>query len=460
MLDASSIEEASGGFRGRLISPQDDDYDTVRRVWNGMVDQRPALIARCEGTADVIAALDLAGREGLPITVRGGGHGVAGKAVRDGALMIDLSAMRSVQVDSQARTARVGAGATWGIVDHETQAFGLAVTGGVDSRTGVGGLTLGGGIGYLARSLGLTIDQLIGAEMVLPDGRTIHVSEDQHPDLFWAIRGGGGNFGVITAFDFRLSEVGPDVMHAQVFYPMTEVKEALTFYRDFMDEASDEVGCFALFINTPPVEPFPESEHGKTCLALVACHAGDLDVAETELAPLAEFGSSMLSVLAPIPYATLQSSFDAGAPDGGRYYWKAQYLNELTDEAIDTLVAGVDPLPGAYSNVFLEPLGGAVSRVDPTATAFPHRGVKFGLGISSGWESPADDDAAIAWTRALHEEMRPHAASGVYSNYLDTDDGDRVDATYGPNLQRLQEIKAKYDPDNLFNQVNQGIVPG
>lgn len=446
-------------LRGDLILLSDARYDSARKVWNGMVDRKPSLIAMCEGTADVIACLDFARTTGMPFTVRGGGHGVAGKAVADDALLIDLSEMRSVHVDPTTKTANVGAGATWGTVDHETQAFGLAVTGGVDSRTGVAGLTLGGGIGYLARPHGLTIDHLIGAEVVLADGRTVLANEVEHSDLFWALRGGGGNFGIVTTFEFRLNEVGPEVMNAQVFYPMDQAGEALTFYRDFMDEASDDVGCFALFINTPPVDPFPDEYHGTTCLALVACHAGSMESGESELKPLAGFGSPMLSVLAPTPYATLQSSFDAGAPDGGRYYWKAQYLNELTDEAIEILVEEVDPLPGAFSNVFIEPLGGAVSKVDPAATAFPHRGVRFGLGISSGWEDASDDESGIAWTRALHEKMRPHASAAVYSNYVDSDDADRVKASYGSNLSRLQEIKAEYDPENLFSSANQNLVP-
>lgn len=460
MTIRTSLNGLESSLRGSLITPESVDYDEARKVWNGMIDRRPALIAMCEGTADVIACLDFARSSGMPVTVRGGGHSVAGRSVSDESLLIDLSRMRSVQVDPATRTARVGAGATWGVVDHETQAFGLAVTGGVDSRTGVAGLTLGGGIGYLGRRYGLTIDHLVGAEVVLVDGRTIMCSEDEHPDLFWALRGGGGNFGVVTTFEFQLNDVGPEVMNAQVFYPMDQAQDALTFYRDFMAEASDDVGCFALFINTPPVEPFPEEFHGSTCLALVACHPGSLEDGESELKPLAEFGSPMLSVLAPIPYATLQSSFDAGAPDGGRYYWKAQYLDEISDELIAELVSSVDPLPGAFSNVFIEPLGGAVSRVDPTATAFPHRGVSFGIGISSGWENATNDEVAIAWTRDLHERLRPHASTGVYSNYIDTDDGDRVEATYGANLKRLREVKAKYDPDNLFSQSNQSLVIG
>jgi FAD/FMN-containing dehydrogenase len=460
MTTTTSLNGLESSLRGLLITPESPEYDSARKVWNGMIDRRPSVIAMCEGTADVIASIDFAREAGMPITLRGGGHSVAGKAVADDALLIDLSRMKSVQVDSVNKTARVGAGATWGVVDHETQAFGLAVTGGVDSRTGVGGLTLGGGIGYLGRPFGLTIDHLIGAEVVLADGRTVIANEQEHADLFWALRGGGGNFGVVTTFEYRLNEIGPEVMNAQVFYPMDQAAQALAFYRDFMNTSSDNVGCFALFINTPPVEPFPQEFHGTTCLALVGCHAGSLEDGEMELKPLAEFGSPMLSVLSPISYTALQSSFDAGAPDGGRYYWKAQYLDELSDQAIAILVEEVDPLPGEFSNVFIEPLGGAISMVDPAETAFPHRGVSFGLGISSGWESPSDDERSIAWTRALHEKIRPFATSGVYSNYIDSDDGDRVEATFGQNLKRLQEVKGKYDPDNLFDQANQAIVAG
>jgi FAD/FMN-containing dehydrogenase len=416
-----------------------------------MIDRRPALIVLCAGTADVIAALEFATRSQLPISVRGGGHGVAGKALRDDGVVIDLGPMADVRVDLKSRTARVGAGATWAEVDRETQAFGLAVTGGVDSRTGVAGLTLGGGIGYLARPFGLTIDNLASAEVVLADGRVVTASEHEHPDLFWALRGGGGNFGIVTSFEFRLHAVGPEVMTIQAFYPMEEAALALGGYRDFMVDASDQVGCFALFVNVPPVEPFPQSQHGKTTLALVGCHAGDLDTAASELVSLAKLGDPMFSSVAPMPYATLQSSFDAGAPDGGRYYWKAAYIDDLSADLINTLTTRVDPLPGAFSNVFVEPLGGAISRVDPTATAFPHREVRFGLGISSGWADPADDEAAIAWTRDLYSAVAVHGSGGLYSNYADRDESDLPGKAWGSNARRLREIKAAYDPDNVFH---------
>jgi FAD/FMN-containing dehydrogenase len=458
MITTLTTDGLRSALRGRLIAPDDEGYEEERKVWNGMIDRRPALIVKCEGTADVITCLDFARSNDLPITVRGGGHSVAGKAVQDGAMLIDLSNMRAVDVDRKHQTARVGAGATWGVVDHETQAFGLAVTGGVDSRTGVAGLTLGGGVGYLARPYGLSIDHLLSAEVVLADGSTVIASEDDHPDLFWALRGGGGNFGVVTAFEFRLNYVGPEVMTAQVFHTLDGAAEALSFFRDYMSAAPDPVGCYALFIKMPQVEPFPEELHGQTTLALVACHPGGLEEGEADLAPLANFGTPVLSVLAPMPYTALQSSFDAAAPDGGRYYWKAQYMDDLSDEAIATMVDMVDPLPGPYSNVFIEALEGAVARVDPAATAFPHRSAPFSFGISSGWADPAQDDAAISWTRRLYDRMTPFSSGGVYSNYVDRDETDRVVGAYGANLRRLQKVKAKYDPDNRFNQANQALL--
>lgn len=453
-------DQLRSALRGDLIRPDDAGFEDARRVWNGMIDRYPSGVAYCGGTADVIACVDFARSADLPLTVRGGGHSVAGKAVRDGALLIDVSRMNSVNVDPKSRAARVGAGATLGTVDHETQAFGLAVTGGVDSRTGVGGLTLGGGVGYLARSFGLTIDHLLSVEIVLADGRAVMANTDEHPDLFWALRGGGGNFGVVTSFDFTLNDLGPQVMSAQVFYPMDQAANALRSYRDFMLEAPADVGCYALFVNVPPVDPFPKRFHGGTTLALVGCHAGDLEQGEADLAQLAEFGKPLFAAVAPMDYTALQSSFDAGAPDGGRYYWRAQYMDGLPDAAIDSLVGRVDPLPGAYSNVFIEALGGAVAEVPPAATAFPHRGSPFSFRISSGWAAEADDEGAIAWTRDLYDSMRGHSSGGVYSNYLDQDEPDRVDEAYGSNLRRLREVKAVYDPENLFDQANQQVAAG
>jgi FAD/FMN-containing dehydrogenase len=457
-MDTAAADRLAGILRGQLIRPETAGYDEARALWNGTIDRRPALIARCAGTADVIACVDFARGQDLALSVRGGGHGVAGKAACDG-LMVDLSHMRDVHVGVNARVARVGGGATWGTVDHETQAFGLAVTGGVDSRTGVGGLTLGGGVGYLARALGLTIDNLLSAEVVLADGSTVTASATAHPDLFWALRGGGGGFGIVTTFEFRLHAVGPEVMTAQVFHAMDDAAEALAFYRDFMSTAPDEAACYPIFVNVPPLDPFPAQQHGKTALVFVGCHAGSLEDGEEALRPLGAFGSPFFSAIAPMPYATLQQSFDAAAPDGARYYWKAGYLDDLTDAAIHTLVSRVDHLPGPFSNVFLESMGGAIARFDPAATAFPHRHARFGFGISSGWADPAADDEAIAWTRTLHEAMGPHYAGGVYANYVDRDEPDRVPEVFQANHARLQEIKAAYDPDNLFHLNSVNVVP-
>ena len=450
MIDPSTIAEFAADLHGELIGPEDPGYDAARHLWNGMVDQRPALIARCLGAADVMVALDHARRLGLTVTARGGGHGVAGKAVRDGALMLDLSALRGVRVDAQRRTARVEPGARLGDLDAEAQAFGLAVPAGVDSRTGVAGLTLGGGQGYLSRSFGLTVDNLVSADVVTADGALHQVSASAQPDLFWALRGGGGGFGVVTSFEFRLHPAGPEVMCAQIFHPAEDAASVLRQYRDFMAAAPDAVAIYAIFAHLPPVAPFPESHQGKPVVALVGCHSGDIEAGRRALAPLADIGRPVFSVLEPLPYRTLQSSFDAGAPDGGRYYWKSGYLKGLDDEAIDVVTARAGNLPGPYSIVFLEPLGGAVARVAEDSTAFVHRQAPWSFGISSGWADPAADQAVIEWTRDFHRAMTPFATGGTYVNYQDFDEHGAEAAAFGGNQARLAEIRRRYDPDGLF----------
>jgi len=451
-VDPSAVEGLAGALRGRLVQPEDNDYQEARSVWNAMIDRRPALIAQCAGVADVIQALAFAREHGVAVTVRGAGHSVAGKSASDDALMIDLGSMRWVQVDPEARVARVGPGAVGGDLDTETQVFGLATTGGTDSTTGVIGLTLGGGIGFLGRRFGLASDNLLSADVVLADGRVVRASEAQNVDLFWALRGGGGNFGVVTAIELRLHPVGPEVMVVQAFHPYEAAGAALRFYRDFTAEAPDEIGGYALAVNVPPVPGFPEAFHGKTAIALVVSHAGSLEDGEAALRPLAEFGDPMLKVMTPMPYAVLQQSFDAANPAGQRYFWKSQYLAGLPDEAIDVFVERADPLPGPFSAAWFEPLRGAAGRLDPAATAFPHRGAAYNFAISAGWTDPASDERAIGWTRAFHDAMTPYSTGGVYANYIGLDDVARLRAAFGENFDRLRQVKAKYDPEGVFGR--------
>ena len=459
MLDRSVIEQFRVSLNGHLVLPEDADYDEVRRIWNGMIDRRPTLIARCQNANDVVSAVHFARDQGLSIAVRCGGHSVAGKSVCDGGLMIDLSPMNGVTVDPEARTARIEGGAKLGVLDAATQEFGLATTAGMVSDTGVGGLTLGGGVGYLARRFGLTVDNLLGAEVVTASGEQIRADATENPDLFWALRGGGGNFGIVTAFEFRLHEVGPEVLVGQAYFPLDNMAEVLRFYRELMSDAPDELAGYALAANVPPVEPFPEENQGKPCIAIVCCHSGDFEAGRKVLAPLETFGDPILRFIQPMPYTALQQSFNDGVPTGQRYYWKSHFHRELSDEAIDTFVAHVTSLPGPFSLVGFEPMGGAINRVDATETAFPHRDAEFGFGIWSGWSDPADDEAAIAWSRKLYDAMAPFSTGGVYSNYMDRDEDERLPAAFADNLERLKRVKAKYDPDNFF-RANQNIVPG
>lgn len=459
MHTTTIVDDLNAVLRGDVIAPGDESYAEARSLWNGMIDRRPLAIARCQGSADVVATLDVARRHDIPVSVRSGGHGVAGRALRDGGIVIDLAALDGVQVDAKRRVARVGPGATWHEVDAETQAFGLATTGGVHSGTGVGGLALGGGLGYLARSYGMTVDNIRSIDVVLADGRLVTASASEHPDLYWASRGGGGNFGIVTSFELELHEVGPEVATAQAYFPMEHAGSALRAYRDFMAGAPDEVACYALVVNVPPIDAFPVERHGTVAVALVACHSGSTEAGAEALAPLTEIDGSFLAFVAPMAYADLQSAFDAGSPDGARYYWKAQLLDDLPDATIDAVVELATPMPGPFSMVFVEPMGGAISRVPADATAFPHRSARFSLGVAAGWTAAADDERAVEWARRLHAAVAPDSNGGVYGNYLDGDEDDRVDAAYRANLERLQRVKAIYDPDNVFDQ-NVNVQPG
>lgn len=454
-IDCEKLAELSSNIHGITLCRGDAGYDEVRSVWNGMIEKYPAVIVQCSGTADVITAVNFARQENLPLSVKGGGHNVAGKAVCDHGLMIDLSPMNNVRVDPVARRGRAGGGALWSDFDHEAQAFGLTCTGGVVSSTGVAGLTLGGGIGYLTRTYGLACDNLLAADMVTAQGELVHTSETENPDLLWALRGGGGNFGVVTSLEFKLHQVGPIVATAIAFHPVERALDVLREYRAYTASAPDEVACYAMFVSAPP--DLPEEYQGSAVLALVGCYSKDLEDGKQMLAPIAEMGTPIFASVDAVPYKIWQTAFDAGNPSGARYYWKSQHLAGLEDELLEILVRYAADFHGPYTIIGIEPLGGAQGRVAPDATAFSHRDVPFSLGIWTGWSDPADDEANVTWTRAFFGAVKSYGV-GVYVNYLGADESDRIDEAYGGNFARLVEIKTQWDPDNLFRQ-NQNISP-
>jgi FAD/FMN-containing dehydrogenase len=451
------------GLRGDLIAPGHADYDDARAVWNGTIDRRPGLIARCTGTADVAAAVRFARAGGLEIAVRGGGHNVAGTAVCDDGIVIDLSPMRAVSVDPVERIAHVRGGALWGDVDHETQAYGLATTGGIVSHTGVGGVSLGGGIGWLMRKHGLTVDNLVEAEVVTAEGDVIRASARDHPDLFWALRGGGGNFGVVCSFRFALHPVGPTVMAGPVFWAAEDTADVLRFYREFVADAPDELGNVVRLGTIPPLPDVKENLHFRPAIAVVSCHAGPVEDGEVAVRALREFGSPLVDLVGPTLYVDHQSGIDDTVPHGWRYYWKGTDLTGLSDEVIDIVAehAYRATSPRSYAAMFH--LGGAVARVQRGATAHLGREVGHRMSIDAAWLPEQDDSvgaAEKAWAREFLDALRPHRA-GVYVNFLDSDDDtDRVREAYGDDTyQRLAEVKAKYDPENVFHN-NKNIQPG
>ncbi|MSQ21511.1 MAG: FAD-binding oxidoreductase [Betaproteobacteria bacterium] len=449
---ANAIAEAAKTFAGRLLGPDDPDYEAMRRVHNGLIDKRPAVLARCRGVADVVAAVALARQLNLTVAVRGGGHNVAGRATVDDGLMIDLADMRGVYVDPKARSARVQGGATWGDFNRETQLHGLASTGGVVSTTGVGGLTLGGGLGYTMSKFGLALDNLLAVELVTADGKVLRAAHDEHTDLFWALRGGGGNFGVAVSFEFRLHPVGPMITGGVVAHPFGNARETLRFYRDLTQSLPDEMCVFGGFIHAP-------DGSGTKLVGMAVSHCGTLEAGAAATRILKDFGPPVVDQLGPMPYTAVNTMLDGAYPMGALNYWKSGFLTELSDAAIDAMVNAFAKCPAPMGQMLLEHFHGAATRVAPTATAFPHRTDGFNLLIASEWTDPTKNAACIAWARDTHALMAPFMAPGRYANYLADDDaGDPTGGAYGPNLQRLQAVKARYDPTNFF-RINQNIKP-
>ncbi len=461
-VPAAAIDRLRGSVAGEVLTPADPGYDERRAVWNAMIDRRPAVIVRCQGAADVMAAVTFARERDLPISIRGGGHNVAGYAVGDGAVMVDLSAMRDVRVDADRRRARVEGGATWRDVDTATQAFGLATPGGLISDTGVAGLTLSGGIGWLRSRHGLCIDNLVAADVVTADGRLVHASADEHPDLLWALKGGGGNFGVVTAFEFALHPIGPTVMFAGPVYPIDAGAGPIRFWRDFLADKHDQVGSLVEFSTIPEDPGYPEAAWGKRVYTIAAAYAGDADEGEALLQPLRELGELMTDFSGQMAYGDMQQLFDTIIPFGQyRCYWKSRYLNGLGDDVIDTILEGNvrPPSPNTLSSIWN--FGGATAKVGADETAFGDRSMPWMFSIDSIWSAAEDDARNIAWTRDFWGRMQPHAHKDrIYLNFpgLGEEGEDLVRASYGDNFARLVAIKQRYDPDNRFH-FNQNVDP-
>jgi FAD/FMN-containing dehydrogenase len=445
----NNVEEFKASLRGSLLHPGEDGYDQARKIWNGMFDRRPALIARCAGAADVISAVNFARDNKLQVAVRGGGHSFPGHSTCDGGIVIDLSPMKGIRVDPTARTARAEPGVKWLEFDRETQAFGLATTGGTASDTGIAGLTLGGGLGWLSNKYGLTIDNLISADVVTADGRLLTASAMENQDLFWGLRGGSGNLGVVTSFKYQLHAVGPTILGGMVAYPLAKAKEVLRFYREFSKAAPDELTTYAAFLDPPD---------GGTVVAVICCYCGPIDKGEEVVRPLKSFGPPLQDMLGPMPYTVQQCLTDAAFPAGSYYYNKGGSLPDLTDEAIEVFAEHAAKKPSALSLVAIQTVSGAAGRVDAEATAFAHRRLPYAPVIASQWLDAVDSDKNIAWTRNFWTALQPFAGAGAYVNDLAYDDEDRIRIGYGINYERLTALKEKYDPENLF-RLNPNIRP-
>jgi FAD binding domain/Berberine and berberine like len=457
MLDETAIQSFRSRLRGRLIQPGDADYDGARKVYNAMIDRRPRLIARCVDAADVIAAVGFARENALLLAIRCGGHNGGGLGICDDGLVIDLSEMRGVRVDPKARTARVAGGCTWGDVDHATHAFGLACPSGIISTTGVGGLTLGGGIGNLTRAYGLSIDNLVEADVVLADGRLVTASDKENADLFWAIRGGGGNFGVVISFVFRLHPV-KEIIGGPTFWTLEQAPDVMRWYRDFITKAPHELNGWFAFLTVPPVPMFPEALHLKKMCGVVWCYAGPAEEADQVFKPVKGFGPPALYGIHAIPFPALQSVFDALYPPGHQWYWRADFLNELSDKAIPLHVQHATRMPTPQSTAHFYPIDGKAHAVGNGDTAFNYRKANWAEVIVGVDPDPANAQAITDWTKGYFDAVHPYSAGGAYVNFMMDEGDERIRATYGDNYGRLAKIKRTYDPENLF-RVNQNIRP-
>jgi FAD/FMN-containing dehydrogenase len=449
-LDDTAIGDLRAGLRGQLLQPGHAGYDAARTIDNAMIDRRPALIARCAGVADVMAAVRFARKHDVLVSVRAGGHNVAGNAVCDGGLMIDVSPMKGIRIDLGARTGQAQAGVTWGDFDAESQAFGLATTGGVISTTGIAGLTLGGGVGWLNGRFGLACDNLISADVVTADGRFLRASEQDNADLFWGLRGGGGNFGIVTSFEYRLHPLGPMVLSGPVFHPAARARDVLRFYREFSASEPDELTTYAGLLTGPDGTPL---------VGIVPCYAGPPEQGEKLVERLHKFGPPVVDMIGPMPYVAVQRMFNDAFPPGRYSYWKSSLAPQITDQLIDAVVEHMARVPSPHSAVMLEHYHGAYGRPAPTATAYSHRRSTYDVVIIANWTNPADHERNIAWARELFAAVQPQVSQAVYVNFLDRDDGaERIRAAYGDNYDRLVALKRTYDPTNFF-RMNQNVRP-
>lgn len=457
-LPATTIEELKQNISGQVVLPHDDAYEEARKIWNAMIDKRPALIVRCATTSDVVRAVNFARENGLLLAVRGGGHNIAGNAICDDGIVIDLSGMKAASVDVAARRVTIEGGATLADLDAATQAHGLATPVGINSTTGVAGLTLGGGFGWLSRKYGMTIDNLESAEVVTAAGEVVRANAVEHPDLFWALRGGSGNFGVVTRFEFRLHPVGPDVLSGLIVYPISAAKSVLQQYREFVAKAPDELSVWTVLRKAPPLPFLPGEVHGKGIIALALLYAGDPKKGEPLIEPLRRFGTPVGEHVGVQPYTAWQQAFDPLLTPGARNYWKSHNFTELKDGLLDAVISSIGNLPSPQCEIFFGALGGATTRPAPDSAAYAHRDAQFVMNVHGRWDDPADDKRCIGWARDFFNASAPFASGGVYVNFLTADEGDRVRAAYGPNYDRLAAVKRTYDPDNLFC-VNQNIKP-